>query len=253
MVAGGMRKLLLAVVVLLVIVAAALVVVSVVLDRTSVQRHAIKGPVSAIVVRSSAGDVDLVPAGTRLEVRETRHYVFAKPKLEQSVSGGVLTIKSDCNTKVVTCYSDLRVTVPPGAAVTVEADSGDVEAGELGARNARLRSDSGDVRLELVGRQQLASARTDSGHVDVVAAAARTIDAQSDSGDVTVDAAARPHRTVALSDSGDVTVTVPPGAYAVDAKTDSGDVKVEGITIDEGAPSSIQARTDSGDVTVRAG
>jgi hypothetical protein len=48
-------------------------------------------------------------------------------------------------------------------------------------------------------------------------------------------------------------VTVPPGAYAVDAKTDSGDVKVEGITIDEGAPSSIQARTDSGDVTVRAG
>jgi DUF4097 and DUF4098 domain-containing protein YvlB len=248
-----MRKLLLAVVVLLVVVAGGLVVVSLAFDRTAVKTHLIKGPVSAIVVKTGAGDVDLVPAGTQLEVRETQHYVLTKPKLEQTVAGGVLTIKSDCKTSFLTCYSDLRVTVPPGAAVTVEADSGDVDASDIGVRNARLRSASGDVRLKLVGRQQVASARTDSGDVDVVAAAARTIDAQSDSGDVTVDARANPHRAVARSDSGDVTVTVPRGAYAVDAKTDSGDVKVEGLTINEGAPDSIVARTDSGDVIVRAG
>jgi DUF4097 and DUF4098 domain-containing protein YvlB len=248
-----MRKLLLAVVVLLVAVAGALVVVSVAFDRTAVKLHAVKGPVSAIVVTSGTGDVDLVPAGTRLEVRETQHYVLTKPKLEQTVAGGVLTIKSDCNTKILTCYADLQVTVPPGAAVTVDAGSGDVDASGIGARNARLHSDSGDIRLKLVGRQPLASAQTDSGDVDVVTAAARTVQAQSDSGDVTVDAGGSPRRTVARSNSGDVTVTVPRGAYAVDAKTDSGDVKVDGITIDEGAPSSIQARTDSGDVTVRAG
>jgi hypothetical protein len=253
MVAVGMRKLLLAVVVLLVVVAGGLVVVSVALDRTAVKRHTIKGPVSAIVVKSGSGDVDLVPAGSRLEVRETQHYVLAKPKLEQTVAGGVLTISSDCDTRILTCYADLRVTVPPGAAVTVEAGSGDVDAAGIAPRNARLHSDSGDVRLELVGRQQVASAHTDSGDVDVTAAAVRMIDAQTDSGDVSVDARERPRRLAALSDSGDVTVTTPPGAYAVDAKTDSGDVKVEGLTINERAPSSIQARTDSGDVAVRAG
>jgi hypothetical protein len=248
-----MKKLLLAVVVLLAVVAGALAVVSVAFDRTTVKRHAIKGPVSAIVVKSGAGDVDLVPAGARLEVRETQHYVLTKPKFEQAVAGGVLTIKSDCNTTFLRCYADLRVTVPPGATVTVEADSGDVDATGIGPRSARLHSGSGDVRLRLVGRQLLASAQTDSGDVDVVTAAALTIDAQSDSGDVTVDAGGSPRRTAARSDSGDVTVTVPPGAYAVDAKTNSGDVKVDGITIDKRAPSAIQARTDSGDVTVHGG
>jgi hypothetical protein len=248
-----MRKLLLAVVVLLVVVAGGLVVVSVAFERTAVKQHTIKGPISAIVVTSGAGDVDLVPAGTRLEVRETQHYVLTKPKFEQTVAGGVLTIASDCTTKILTCYADLRVTVPPGAAVTVDADSGDVDAAGIGVRNARLHSGSGDVRVRLVGGQQLVSAHTNSGDIDVAAPAARTIDAQSNSGEVTVDAGASPRRTVARSNSGDVSVTVPRGAYAVDAKTDSGHVKVEGITIDERAPKSIQARTNSGDVTVRAG
>jgi DUF4097 and DUF4098 domain-containing protein YvlB len=233
MVAVGMRKLLLAVVVVLVAVTGAFVVAGVAFDRTTVERHAIAGgAISAIVVTSEAGDVQLVPAGTRMEIRETQHYVITKPRFEQTTDGGVLTIKSSCDTKVLTCYADLQVTVPPRAAVTVEAASGDVEATGIGVRDARLHSDSGDV--------------------DVVAAAAREIEARSDSGDVSVDARSSPLRVVARSDSGDVTVTVPRGAYAVDAKAGSGDVKVEGLAIDETAPNSIEARTDSGEVSVRA-
>jgi DUF4097 and DUF4098 domain-containing protein YvlB len=253
MVAVGMRKLLLAVVVVLVAVTGAFVVAGVAFDRTTVERHAIAGgAISAIVVTSEAGDVQLVPAGTRMEIRETQHYVITKPRFEQTTDGGVLTIKSSCDTKVLTCYADLQVTVPPRAAVTVEAASGDVEATGIGVRDARLHSDSGDVHLEPTGRQQLDSAQTDSGDVDVVAAAAREIEARSDSGDVSVDARSSPLRVVARSDSGDVTVTVPRGAYAVDAKAGSGDVKVEGLAIDETAPNSIEARTDSGEVSVRA-
>jgi hypothetical protein len=249
-----MKKLLVAVVVLLVVVAGGLVLLNVAFEHTAVERHAAPaGVVREIVVRSGAGDVDLVPAGARLEVRETQHYVLAKPRLRQAVAGGVLTIESDCGARVFTCYADLRVTVPAATAVTAEADSGDVDASAIGARNARVHSDSGDVRLELAGRQQLAWAHTDSGDVDVIAAAARTIDAQSDSGDVTVDARGTARRVTARSDSGDITVTVPPGGYAVDATTDSGHVKVEGITIDERAPNAITAQTDSGDVTVRGG
>jgi hypothetical protein len=254
MVAGGMKKLLLVVVVLLVVVAAGLAVANTGFDRTQVRRHAFAaGSVSEIVVTSTAGDIDLARAGARLEVRETQHYVLMKPKLEQALAGGVLTLRSDCGAKVLTCYADLRVTVPAGVAVTAHTDSGDVGATAVQARDARLRSDSGDVRLQLAGRQQLAWAHTDSGDVGVVTAAANAVDAQSSSGDVTVDAGGSPRRILARSDSGDIMVTVPPGEYAVDAKTDSGHVKVDGITLNDSAPSTIEARTDSGDVTVRAG
>jgi DUF4097 and DUF4098 domain-containing protein YvlB len=254
MVAVGMKKLLLAVVVLVVVLAGGLAIANTAFDRTAVRRHTFAaGAVREIVVTSAAGDIDLAPAAARLEVRETQHYVLTKPKLEQALAGGVLTLESDCGAKVLTCYDDLRVTVPAGVAVSADTDSGDVGATAIPARNARLRSDSGDVRLQLAGRQQLAWAHTDSGDVDVVAAAADAVDAQSSSGDVTVDAGGRPRRVVARSDSGDLTLTVPPGEYAVDATTDSGHVKVDGITLNDRAPSSIEARTDSGDVTVRAG
>jgi hypothetical protein len=248
-----MRKLLLAVVVLLVVVAGALAVANVALDRTAIKQHALAGPLRVIVVKSGAGDVSLVPAAGRLEVRETQHYIVTKPKLDLTLASGVLTLSSDCATPLLTCYADLRVPVPSGAEVTVDASSGDVGATAVAARSARLHSDSGDVRLGLVGQQQVARAQTNSGDVDVAADDARSVDAQSNSGDVTVDARAAPHRVVAHTDSGDVTITVPRGTYAVDAKTDSGNVKVDGLTIDDHAPNSLEATTSSGDVTVRAG
>jgi DUF4097 and DUF4098 domain-containing protein YvlB len=254
MVALGMKKLLLVVVVLLVVAAAALAVGNTAFERTRVERHAVAaGPLRAIAVTSGSGDIELAPAGARVEVRETQHYVLTKPKLQQTVAAGVLMVSSDCATTILTCYADLRVTVAAGVAVTAHADSGDVDATAIAVRDARLSSNSGDVRLELVGRQQRASAQTDSGDVAVSAEGASAIEARSDSGDVTVDTAAPPNRLVARTDSGDVTITVPPGEYAVDAKTDSGHVKVDGITLNDRAPNSIEALTDSGDVTVRAG
>jgi hypothetical protein len=248
-----MGKLLLAVVVLLAVVAGGLAVVSVAFDRTAVRQHAVAGPLRVIVVKSGAGDVSLVPAAGPLEVRETQHYVVTKPKLDLTLASGVLTLSSDCATPLFTCYADLRAPVPPGAEVTVNADSGDVDTTAVDARSVRLHSNSGDVRLGLVGHQQVARAQTNSGDVDVAADDARDIDAESNSGDVTVAARAVPHRVVARTDSGSVTITVPRGTYAVDAKTNSGNVKVDGITIDDHAPNSLEANTSSGDVTVRAG
>jgi hypothetical protein len=249
-----MKKLLLAVVILLVVLGSAYAAMDALFVRTKVERHAIKaGPLRGIVVTSGSGDVELAPAGARLEVRETQHYVLTKPKLRQTVAGGVLTLSSDCGTAILACYADLRVTVPAGTAVTVDADSGDVAATAIAARDVRLRTDSGDVRLGLVGHQQVVRAQTNSGDVDVAADDARDIDAESNSGDVTVAARAAPHRVVARTDSGSVTITVPRGTYAVDAKTDSGNVKVDGITIDDRAPNSLEANTSSGDVTVRGG
>jgi hypothetical protein len=113
-----MKTLLLAVVVLLVLAGVALAVPNLAFDETTVRAHAIAGPVRAIVVTSGRGDVDLVPGGRRIEVRETQHYVFEQPTLERDVRDGVLTLDSRCRGFVGRCYADLRVTVPAGVDVT---------------------------------------------------------------------------------------------------------------------------------------
>jgi hypothetical protein len=210
-----MKKLLLAIVVLIVVAVGALAVINFLLDKEKKKSHTISGQVTEIVVKSDSGDVDLVPGGKQVEVRETQHYVFfKKPKLKQKLEGGVLTLEVDCDIPVLTCYSDLEVTVPTGIKVTVDGDSGDI--------NADLK----DPQL---------------------------IDAQTDSGDVDISADGHPLKIVAKSDSGDVEVAVPKGHYAIDSDSDSGDVSKDAGLIDTGdSPKSIEAKSDSGDVKLRA-
>jgi hypothetical protein len=269
-----MKKALLLVVLLVILVPTGLVVADIAFQSTKVLTHGFPGPVDAIVVRSDSGDVALVAArGRGVRVRETRRYVLQEPTLERELARGVLTLEVRCKARFVTCLSDLRVSVPPGATVTVDSRSGDVAARRIDVDAARLQSDAGDMRLELLGRQRLVRADTDSGDVDVVARDARAVDVRTDSGDVVVTAAAaravaahtdsgdvvvavrsRPRRIVAATDSGDVRVVVPRGAYAVSAHSDSGAVKVgREISRNDRAPRRIQARTDSGDVTLDGG
>jgi hypothetical protein len=235
---------------LVVVVPAAVVLADVAFQNTTVTTHTFPGPIDAIVVRSEGGDVELVPArGPSVRVRETRHYLLRQPTLERDVSHGTLTLEARCAATLgVTCESDLRVSVPAGATVRLDIDSGDVDARGVDVGEARLHSDSGDLHLGLIGRPSRVRARSDSGDIDVRARAARVIDAQTDSGDVIVAASARPRRIRAATDSGNVRIVVPAGQYATTPKTDSGNVTVDGISRNERAGSAIEARTDSGDV-----
>jgi archaeosine-15-forming tRNA-guanine transglycosylase len=248
---SAVKTSLLVVTVLAVLATTAVAAVNRLLDREDVRTFAITEPVRSIVVNAGDGDVHLVPAGDRVAVRETRHFVTEKPTLDRDVRDGVLTLASHCGNALLRCSADLRVTVPAGAEVTVQTDSGDVDADGVDLRDAQLRSDSGNVRAELAGGQELVWARTDSGDVTVIAPGARAVDAQTDSGDVKVAGGDRLRRIVAQTDSGDVEVAVPGGAYAIDADTDSGDVAVDGLSRDDRAPRAIEARTDSGDVKLR--
>jgi Putative adhesin len=201
------------------------------LDDTQVNTYAMSGLIREVVVKSDSGSVDLVPGTAGVQVRETQHFVSMKPSLHRTVEAGVLTLDSHCTSVVLRCYADLRVRVPAGVKVSVDADSGDVRAGWVDVREMRVRGDSGDIDLRLAGRQSRVYAHTDSGDVTTTVRA-RSVDARTD--------------------SGDVSVYVPRGDYAVDADTDSGDVDVAGISRNDHATKSITARTDSGDVTVRA-
>lgn len=201
------------------------------LDDSKVNAYAMAGEVRAVVVKSESGDVDLVPGAARVSVRETQHFVAKKPTLERSLKGGVLTIDSHCGTLVMRCYADLRVRVPAGVKVSVDADSGDIRSDWANVREMHVKGDSGDIDLRLAGRQTRVYAHTDSGDVKTTVRA-RSVDAQTD--------------------SGDVSVYVPGGDYRVDADTDSGDVAVAGVARNDHAEKSIKARSDSGDVNVRS-
>ena len=61
------------------------------------------------------------------------------------------------------CYSDLRIAVPPGVRVTVEAESGDVDLRGADPRSVHVETDSGDIEMDLAGRQTLVFASSDSG------------------------------------------------------------------------------------------
>ena len=154
--------------------------------QTSVETHTITGSVREIVVTSDSGDVELVPADGSVVVRETQHYVFDKPKLDQDFDQRRADAQHPVQGFAFNCSTDLRITVPAGVKISVDADSGDIEGRRVAVRDTHVESDSGDVSLELTGRQPLVFAHTDSGSVEVFAADARAIDAETDSGDVSV-------------------------------------------------------------------
>ena len=241
-------------VLLLLIVAGAWALANFAFTRTKVQTGTVFGTVREVVVKADRGDVDIVAAAKVIEVRETRHWVVSQPELEQTRKDGVLTLQSTCGPErvAVTCYSDLRIAVPPGVRITVAAGSGDVDLRNAAARSVHVETDSGDIEMDLRGRQTLVFASSDSGDIDLIARSVRAVDAQTASGDVTADVGGLPRRVVARSNAGDVTVAVPRGSYRIRAIAQSGDARVSGLGRNNRSLQSVHARTDDGDVTVRA-
>ena len=118
------------------------------------------------------------------------------PSWSSTRANGVLTIEPACDDypDVVPCFSDMRITVPPGVKVTVDGGRGDVDLRAIDVRAAHVETGSGDIELGVIGRPGLLWAHSDSGDVELVAASARAVDVRSSSGDVHVDVAAKPRR-----------------------------------------------------------
>ena len=185
---------------------------------------------------------------------ESQHYIIEKPELELTRANGVLTIEPKCDDypEVVPCFSDLRISVPPGVKVTVDGGRGDVDLRAVDVRGVHVETGSGDIELGLVGRPGLLWAHSESGDVELVAASARAVDVRSSTGDIRADVGAKPRRVLARSDDGDIALTLPRGIYAIKTKAaDAGDVQVRGLLRNAASASAIDARTDSGSIDVR--
>ncbi len=181
-------------------------------STTDTETTRVSERVRAIDVDIDTGDVELV-RGSQLTVEQTSEYLISKPDVEHSVKDGVLTLKSDCGGLfLLDCTTDFRIAVPPGVAVKVRTDVGNVTSTALASSDVRVKTDVGDVDLGLT---------------------------------------TAPDRLEALTDVGDVEFRLPDAAYATDTDTDVGEIDVNGVVQDDRAPRSVTAKTDVGDITIQ--
>jgi hypothetical protein len=235
-----------------------------------------RGVRSVEVTSDCPGDVDVRTgrggaAGGPAEVAWRDRSTFGAPEHRQVLTGGALVVEVDCPPVSLGWgpASDLVLTVPGSAPVTVLAASGDVTASGLGAASA-LETGSGDVRVD--GARAGLELRTGSGTVradavsgglvartgsgDVVARrlAGGVVDVETGSGDVAVEAVEAPASLAGRAGSGDLDVVLPDDGrpYAVEATSDAGELDVE-VPVDPAAGRAVVLSTGTGDVTVTLG
>jgi putative adhesin len=181
-------------------------------STTNTETTRVSERVRAIVLDVDTGDVELV-RGSQVTVEQTSEYLISEPDVDSSVENGVLTINGDCGKLfLLDCTTDFRIEVPAGVAVNIRTDVGNVTGTALASSDVRVKTDVGDVDVDLTGA---------------------------------------PSRFEATTDVGDVELRLPDAAYAVDTDTDVGEIDVSGVVQDDRAPRSVTAKTDVGDVTIQ--
>ena len=113
----------------------------------AVDEHVVRAPVHEVHVEAEEGDVTLVPASSRVDVRVRRDHFINTPDATERLAGGVLTLRTRCPLGFVRCRSDYRLGIPPGVAVTVDKPSGRVDAHAIGGGVTQLREDSGPLSI----------------------------------------------------------------------------------------------------------
>ena len=221
-------------------------------DRTATKNHLVSGTLREVVVKPGRGDVEFAPADKLVRVSESQHYIIEKPELELTRANGVLTIEPKCDDypDVVPCFSDLRITVPPGVKVTVDGGQRRLDMRAVDVRGAHVETGSGDIELGVIGRPGLLWAHSDSGDVD----SSRRARAPSTSG--RPPATSRPTSAPSRAASSRAATTATSSSRCRAASTPSRRRRprrreVRGLLRNAASPSSIDVRTDSGDIDVR--
>lgn len=178
-------------------------------ERTE-QRRVTADDVTALVVRSDAGRVDLVaraPADREIVVDAKVRDGLVATDLDIRVVDGVLRVDASCSWLTGPwCKVDLRIAVPADLAADVRTDTGRITA------------------TDLAGPLQLAS---ETGTIRAAGLRSAEVDARSDASEVRLRFATAPRQVEAVSDAGRVEVAVPPDdAYRVDARSDAGRAQV---------------------------
>lgn len=219
----------------------------------------------------SPGDLDVSAAhGDRATADWETHWNYRRPTINRSIDGHTMRLSLNCSYSVgVECFADLRLALPEGVALDVNARSGDISVRGVSGP-VSLDNDSGDVRLERVsgdvnvmnksGNVRLehitgdVTAENKSGDVRGKDLRGRVARLETKSGDVRAEFATVPSTVTARTASGNAKVLVPAdtGPYRVDTDVKSGEVDNR-VRTDPSARNTITAATKSGDVYVGYG
>lgn len=132
-----MRKLVITLVAAVLTVAVGVVALALlgVLDSGSGTGGSTSRTIREVVVRTDDGHVELV-SGPHLAYDLDVTYLLGHPKLAHGDTRGVFTADARCD-GALRCHLSVKVTVPPGAKVTVETGPGDLDSSGLDERARR--------------------------------------------------------------------------------------------------------------------
>jgi hypothetical protein len=222
--------------------------------RTREEVRTFTGTVSQIRVSQDVGDVRLTADAPDGTARVTANITdsFSEVTWSARLQGSTLFVEGRCDQKGVSffgCDVDFTVSLPPGAAVQLESDTGDVSV-DGGFAAIEASTSTGDVKVsEITGPVKL---RTNTGDIRALALGGSVADLKTQTGDVRVEFATPPTIAVAQTNTGDVRVQVPRDAtqYQVSTNTDTGDVSVDVANVPTATDHRISAETDTGDIRV---
>ena len=215
-------------------------------DETTTTFEAVR----RLVVDNHAGSIRLrssPDATLRIDRKETRG--LTKPSYSERLEDGGLVIEASCAGPFGWCEVQLEVEVPAGVDVDATGGGGSVRADGLDA-GLRLRSSGGSITV--VGSGPVLDLSSSGGSVNVEAAKARDVKVRSSGGSVRVRSTVVPDTVDARSSGGSVTVELPDGptAYRVDATSSGGSARTQ-VRTDPTSSRRITADSRGGSVTVR--
>ncbi|MCB9778063.1 MAG: hypothetical protein H6742_05835 [Alphaproteobacteria bacterium] len=188
-----------------------------------------EGDVQRVVVRSDAGQVEVVTATVLRVERDIRAPEAALALTHELQADGTLLIEARCR-RLLPCAVDTRVEVPAGMPVEIDVGTGDIWA--TGVASLALDLGEGTADVDLHG----------------------PLTASIGSGSLTARLAVGADARVGIG-SGDIQIEVPEGPWRIDA--DAERLQLQGIASDPDAEAvgggHLELVAPSGVVTVRSG
>jgi hypothetical protein len=245
-----------AVLALVVLLAGSASVISFFFVRKSTETTPISAPVRQVLVSTDTGDVVIraAAAGEETTVISKDRSAFRKAQHSIGVKDGVLAVSGACRGRFIiadSCSASFEIVVPPGSAVQVNSDTGDLRISGTSS-SILAATKTGDVRV--VGVSGSIRLRTNTGDVSGDQLKSDSMSAQTNTGDITLDFSTDPLQLSAAADTGDVQIRVPDDGtlYRVQSSTHTGDRSVDVPTATD-SDRVIDANTSTGDIHIRSG
>jgi hypothetical protein len=225
---------------------------------TETWRHSYVRQVNALTIEAGTANVTVV-AGVpgRVDAVRELHWSAQKPEVSEHWEGDKLVIQVDCVNRIkpfgelIECGVDYRLSAPPGIAVTVDSDGGDIEVSQM-TGDLHLNTNGGDIYAN--GSQGRVYAKTFGGNVLVQGTRSTDVAVKTTDGNVLLAFLVPPTRAEGETLNGNVEVVVPSSTtYAVQAHTLAGNTDLHQVPDDAASPRKIIATSNFGNVDIRYG